>query len=213
MALGSELWDSFPEPRAPACAASLVPSPCATGRPNPEQYHAVKYATSCAGFSLIELFIVMSLVGIFFSAVYESVIIGLRTVNASDERENIRFQLARALDQLTREASVASNVDSAQDQRLQIDADLDGNGSTENNVNYQVQNGDLERVYNGATVVLVPDLTSLDFDYVDLNGTAMTTPVGSGSLHDIRIVQITATVTKDQETVSLTSAVYLRNNQ
>ena len=58
------------------------------------------------------------------------------------------------------------------------------------------------------------DLASLDFDYVDLNGAAMTTPIGSQLSRDnIRLVQITATATKDTETVSLTSAIYLRNNR
>ena len=126
----------------------------------------------------------------------------------------LRQQLAGALDALTREASLANNVDNAEDQRFQFDADLDGNGTTENNVNYQVSGGDLQRVYNGATVTLVRDLTSLDFDYVDTTDANLAVPVSPQPTRDtIRVVQITATATKDQETISLASAAYLRNNR
>lgn len=156
---------------------------------------------------------VLSLVGLFLAAVQEAMTVGLRVANAADERETIRLQLANALERLTREASLASNVDNAEDQRLQFDADLDGNGSTENDINYQVQSGDLQRIYNGTTVTLVGDLTSLDFNYTDLNAAAMSTPVGSQPSRDtIRVVEVTATATKDNETISTTSAVFLRNN-
>lgn len=165
------------------------------------------------GFSLLELLITISLLGIFMAAVYESVISGLRMANASDEREAIRQQLAHALDLLTREAAIASRVDNAEDQRFQFDADLDGNGTTENNVNYNVSSGDLQRTYNGITVTLIRDLSSLDFDFVDSGGSTLSTPVGNQPLRDtIRVVQITVTATNDNETISLTSAAYLRNN-
>ena len=165
------------------------------------------------GLSLLELLITISLLAIFMAAVYESVISGLRVANASDEREAIRQQLANTLDLLIREASIASNVDNAEDQRFQFDADLDGNGTTENNVNYNVSSGDLQRTYNGITVTLIRDLSSLDFNFVDSGGSTLSTPVGSQPTRDtIRVVQITVTATNDQETISLTSAAYLRNN-
>ena len=162
--------------------------------------------------SLLELLIVISLLGLFIGAVYESVIVGLRVVNASDEREDIRQQLANALDLLLREGSLASNVDNAEDQRFQFDADIDGDGSANTNINYRVQSGDLQRVYSGDTVTLVRDLASLDFDYVDLNGAAMTPPVTGASRDNIRVVQVTATATRDNETISLANATHLRNN-
>ena len=157
--------------------------------------------------------IVLSLVGLFVLAVQEALNVGIGVTHASDEREEIRLQLANALEQLTREASLASNVDNAEDQRLQFDADLDGNGSTEGNINYEVQSGDLNRVYSGETVTLARDLSALDFNYTDLNGSSVSTPAGSQPIRDsIRVVQITMTATKHDETISLSSAVFLRNN-
>jgi len=169
--------------------------------------------TAERGFSLLELLVVVSLLGIFIGAVYEVVIVGLRVVNAADEREDINQQLTKALDLLTREASLINNVVSAQDQRLKFDADLDGNGTTENNIEYQVSSGTLQRSYSGATVTLVNNLTSLDFDYTDLNGAAMTTPIPGSDLDNIRVVQISVTATKDNEAISLATAAFLRNNR
>lgn len=157
--------------------------------------------------------VVLVLLGIFFGTMHETLVVGLRTVHAGDQREDIRQQMANTMALLTREASLASNVDNAEDQRLQFDADLDGDGTTENNINYQVNSGDLQRIYNSATVTFVRDLTSLDIDYVDSGGSTLTTPVSSQATRDtIRVAQITMTATKENETISLTSAVYLRNN-
>ena len=165
------------------------------------------------GFSLLELMVVLVLLGIFLGTMHETLVVGLRVVHAGDQREDIRQQMANAMALLTREASLASNVDNAEDQRLQFDADLDGDGTTENNINYQVNSGDLQRIYNSATVTLVRDLTSLDIDYVDSGGANLTTPVSAQATRDtIRVAQITMTATKENETISLTSAVYLRNN-
>lgn len=164
------------------------------------------------GLSLLELMIVLSLVGLFVASVFESVIVTLRAVNAADERADIRQQVTHALELLTREVSLASNVDVAEDQRLQIDADLDGDGATESDILYRVQDGDLQRVYNGTAITLVRDLSSLDFDYLDLNAAALTAPVTGASLDILKVVQISLTSALDAESVSLASAAFLRNN-
>ena len=164
------------------------------------------------GFSFIELILVISLLGIFLGTVYESVIVGLRAANAADERADIRQQLTNALDLLIREVSLASRVDNAEDERLQFDADLDGDGTTENDINYQVSSGALQRVYNGTTVTLIR-VASVDLNYVDSSGANLTTPVSSQATRDtIRVAEMTMTATNDQETLSLADAVYLRNN-
>ncbi|MBI3324670.1 MAG: hypothetical protein HYZ92_05260 [Candidatus Omnitrophica bacterium] len=163
--------------------------------------------------TILELLLATALMSLFVSTVYETVIIGLRQVGTGDDRETIRGQLTQALDLMTREASLASNVDNAEDQRLQFDADLDGNGTTENNINYQVVSGALQRQYNGTSVTLITNATSFDFDFTDLNGANMTTPVAGGSLHDIRVAKITATATKNNDSLSVAGSVFFRNNR
>ncbi|MBI4598515.1 MAG: prepilin-type N-terminal cleavage/methylation domain-containing protein [Candidatus Omnitrophica bacterium] len=167
-----------------------------------------KLFQSALGFTLMEVLIVTVLFAIFMGAVYETSIVGLRAANSADEREDLRTQMTRALDQMTREMASSYNVDVAQDQRFQFDArDIDGDGSNDTNINYVVTSGDLLR---GSTL-LIRDLSSLDFDYVDADGDSMSTPVASGDRDEVRVVQITMTAVKDQETISLTAAAYLRN--
>ena len=175
------------------------------------------------GLSLIEMFIVMSLLGLFIAAVYESVLVGLRTVNAADERERIRMELAVVLDRLTREASTARTVDRAQDARFQFDADYDASGSstgTEDNVNYQYDGATavLQRSNaGGGTVSVARNVTSMDFDYIDDTGTTFTSCDNTSSCgsqccrSDVRVVLVTMTSTNDKETISVTDAVTLRN--
>ncbi len=169
------------------------------------------------GFSLIELFIVITLMGIFIGAVYESVIIGLRAVNTANDRENIRLQLTKALDQFTREASATNTVDYAQNQRFQFDADLAGNGNNQSNINYVVSGGILQRTYGSETLNLVSNLASLNFGYVKADGTTATSCDYTSNCSsqccrgDVRVVQLTMTATKNNESFSMTGAVRLRD--
>ncbi len=169
------------------------------------------------GFTILELFIVITLLGLFIGALQESLIVGLRAANAADERETIRLQLTRALDRFTREAAASYNVDCAMDQRFQFDArDINGDGSNDDNINYRVNSGVFERVFSGTTVTQVNDLASLDFNYLDSSGASLANCSASGCgsascLSSLRVVQVTMTATKDQETVSVTDAVHLRN--
>ena len=150
--------------------------------------------------------LVVSLLGLFFGAVYESLLIGLRAATAANRREDVRRQLSRAMDQLTREIASAYDVDAAQDQRFQFDArDINGDGSNDTNINYRVQNGDLQRVYSGDTVTLIPDLTSLTFTYLNSAG-ASTSTAGQ-----VRVMQVTVTATRDGEAITMSAAADLRN--
>ncbi len=163
------------------------------------------------GVLLLEVMIVLVLVGVFGIVLYETVITGLRTVSAADDREEVRQQLTNALERLMREASVARDVGSAADHTFQFDADTDGNGMVETNIEYRLSSGALERSNSGTIVPLVRGVTALDFDYVDLNGSTMSTPVAVGLRDTIRVVQMTITATRDNETIALASAAFLRN--
>lgn len=159
-----------------------------------------------AGFSLLELFIVLCLLGLFMGVVQEVVIVGLRAVHAADAREEIRQQLASALDRFTRDASIANNVDVAQTARFQFDT------PSVNNVDYVYSSGTLTRNdASSSQITILRNLTAFDFDYVDCQGTVYTGTVASSAEDSLRVVQVVATVTKDQETIALTKSVFLRN--
>ena len=168
--------------------------------------------TSAHGFTLLELFIVITLVALFLGAVYETVIVGLRTVNAADDRETIRSQLTSALDRFVRDASVANNVDLGQDAQFQCDT------PSVNNVNYQYSNGVLTRQdASSSQITILSNLTAFDFDYIDVNGTSYascdnTSSCGSRCCRsNARVVEVSATVTKDTETITVATAAFLRN--
>ena len=157
------------------------------------------------GFSLLELLLVVSLISIFVGAMQESVVVGLRAVNAADERELIRQQAASALDRIIREINLADDVDVAQSARFRFDI------PSTNNINYVYSSGTLSRDTGGSAQVVLNNITSWDFNYYDTTGAALSEPVAGASEDTIRVVQMTVTVTRDAETLTLTNAAYLRN--
>ena len=162
-----------------------------------------------AGFSLLELLIAISLMGLFLGTMQESLMTGLRAVASADDREQIRQQLAGALERFARDASHASNVDRAQTDEVQFDT------PSVNNVDYDYDSsaGTLTRDdANSSSMTILRNLTAFDFDYVDCQGTLYTGTVSGSSTEDsLRVVQVVATVTRDQETISVAQAVFLRN--
>ncbi len=147
---------------------------------------------------------------LFVYGVFEVVIVGLRVADAANEREDIRLQLASSFELLTREAAAAYNVDNSTSTRFQFDsriADNNGDGNSENmtNINWRVQNGDLERVQGGVTTTMIPDLTSCTFSYLDSSG------VATNTANNVRVMQVVATATREGEVISMASAVRTRN--
>lgn len=154
--------------------------------------------------------------GLFLTAVQETIFTGLRTVDSAHRREDIRLQLAKALDRLTREASYASAIDTLSSTRFQFDADIDRDGALENvssgtspdetDIEYRDLSGDFVRRDSKGDIPLVGDLTSVAFEYLDADGSSTSTAA------DVRVVQITISATSGSETLTLAGAVYLRNN-
>jgi hypothetical protein len=150
----------------------------------------------------------MGLLGLLIAPVYETVIVGLRAAGAAARREDVRQQLSVALQRITRDIAVADNVDVAQDGRFQFDT------PGVNNVDY-VYNGTTDRLSRDDAATpqldLVRNLTDFDFNYFDGSGAQLTTPVAGSAEDTIRVVQVLATVTYGNETITVASAAYLRN--
>lgn len=160
------------------------------------------------GFSLLELMLVTALLGIFFGAVYEVVIVGLRVVSATDDREELRQQLVSALERFAREASLADDVDDAASGQFRFDT------PSMDDVEYTYDSGDdtLSRdERDSAERVVLRRLTSFDFSYLDDDGTQLSEPVASSAEDDIRVVQVSATVSQGGEAITVNDAVFLRN--
>ncbi|MBI2885165.1 MAG: prepilin-type N-terminal cleavage/methylation domain-containing protein [Candidatus Omnitrophica bacterium] len=161
------------------------------------------------GFSLVELMVAMVVLGLLIAGAYDPVISSLRLAAAVNTREEIRQQLAHVLEWVIRDAGVADNMDVAETDHVQFDT------PAVNNVEYE---------YDAAADVLTRDdadssqrtilrnVTAFDFDYVDCFGTTTTGTVsGSEEEDSIRVIQVTATVAKLTESVSMPAAVFTRN--
>ena len=165
--------------------------------------------TNLSGFTLLELLISIALLAIFFGGVYETVIVGLRVVHASDTREELRGEAINAFERFTREACLAKTVRQATASVFEFDADLNADGTAETNIIYQVLSGDFVRTYGGTTTILVKDWSSSTFSYLKQDRVAWVS--GTDALSTIRVVQATLTAAKNTETISLTNASYLRS--
>ena len=175
---------------------------------------SLEHRANSEGFTILELFIVITLLGLFLAAVQESLITGLRATHTADNREAVRRELANALDQFVRDVSQAQDVD---------DADLlDGSNTGQfqfdtpsvSNVEYSYDASADTLSYDDANVsqrIIARYVTSFDLTYVDNTGATLSEPVAGSSEDNIRVVQVTATATIGDETLTLSDAAYLRN--
>jgi prepilin-type N-terminal cleavage/methylation domain-containing protein len=154
------------------------------------------------GFTLIELVVVISVVGII------STIIGSMLLGAIDawafkfNRNDILWDSRLAMDRMTREIrtirNAASITTASSSQFRFIDA---GN----KDITYGMSSTNLNRTENGATNLLAENVSSLAFTYYDASGAV------TGVLVNIRRVRISLTLTKNGENVYLRSDASTRN--
>jgi len=154
--------------------------------------------------------IVLVLSSLFLGAVYETFIHGLRVVDAADERAEVDTELAWALDRVTRELAQAITFTTADSSRVVFSVDLNDDGTRET-VEVVLSSGRLVRNESGREVVVVRNAQAVSFSYLDLDGNALSTPVASGSLDDIRVIRLSVTGDVEDETVTIASSAFVRN--
>lgn len=161
-----------------------------------------------AGLTILEMLIVASLFGLFMTAMFDTVLTGLRVTHTAGDRERIRQELVAVLDRMTREIAAAENVDDADDNRFQFDTvDV-------SNVEYDYASGALTHDDgDSSSRIVLRNITAFDFDYWDNTNTQLSTPVPGASEDTIRMVQVSITVTRNNETVTLAQAAFLRSIQ
>lgn len=163
-----------------------------------------------AGFSILELMLVMSLLGLFLGAVQETFLHGLRIVDVADERAEVHSELAWGLERLSRELAQAKTFTTADASQVVFTVDLNQDG-TDETVEFVLSSGQVRRQESGQQAVLVRNAQSLTFSYLDLDGNTLSTPVASGSLDDIRAIRVSLTGDLEEETISLATAIFVRN--
>lgn len=156
------------------------------------------------GFTLIELVMAITLMGLFVSAATVAFTPVLKTWSLNVPRSEItdatEFALSRMSYEMT-QLKDAAGVLVAQGNRFQfIDV-------SDNTVDYTLSGTDLTRNSD----ILSRGVQSLSFTYYDVNGAVLATPQVSPSHTDIWSVQISVTGQRDGQSVSMTSQVRPRN--
>ena len=162
------------------------------------------------GITLIELIIVIVFLTILVGFVSWVFIAGLRSWSFSKNRTDIRQDGNLALEKMVRELNQASSFTIAQVGQVKFVADIDSDGTNET-VTFSITDSNLNRTVDGITTVLTPDAQALGFLYRDLNNAAMTFPITGGDRVNIRLVIISLTLNKVDETINLSSSAYARN--
>ena len=162
------------------------------------------------GFTLIELVISVMLFSILATFVALAFLAGLRSWNSSSNRAQIRQSGSFALEIMTRDLSQANSFTIAQADQVKFDADIDNDGSDET-ITYDINGTELTRKVGGQETLLSPDTDTFALSYIDLNNTTMTFPVTGADRDDIRVVVISLTMDKADETINLSSSAYARN--
>ncbi len=160
------------------------------------------------GFSLIELIIVITIIGII------SGVVGFTLFGAVDawtfkfNRSDILWDGRLALNRMVRETREIKNTTSvttaisSQFRFINVD-DLD--------ITYSLSGTDLNRTEDSTANVLAEDVSSLAFTYYDSGGATIATPIVSPLETDINRVRINLTLTKNGENVYLQSDARPRN--
>lgn len=162
------------------------------------------------GFTLVELIIVTALIGILAGVVAFTFAVGLKTWSSGLDRTDIRQDGNLVLERMVRELSQAYSIRNAEEDAITFWADADG----DEEVTFELENSNLKRTSDGGETVLTPDVETFALSYRDVNNNLMTLPqdVASQSKRDnIRVIIILLTLDKADETVTLSSSVYTRN--
>lgn len=158
-------------------------------------------------FTLIELIIVIALLAVIVGFTGWSFVVGLRVWNSGWNRAQIQEDANLAIETMVRELSQASDITTADDGEIIFEADLDDDGAVET-ATYNVNNSNLIRTIDAVATVLAPNVQAFGLSYLDLNNSPWILPQDPA---DIRVVTISLTMSNVDETFSLSSSAYLRN--
>lgn len=152
------------------------------------------------GFTLIELVITMTIIGIIAYVAAQAITAGTRTYFSTDYRKEALDQARVAMERMTREVRTlrdSSSVITSSSTRFNF---TDSGG---NNIDFNYANPNITR--NGNT--LATGISAMTFAYVRNDGTvdAVFSPANT------RMIRITITATVSGENLQLESGAFLRN--
>ncbi|MBU1809686.1 MAG: prepilin-type N-terminal cleavage/methylation domain-containing protein [Candidatus Omnitrophica bacterium] len=168
------------------------------------------------GFTLVELIIVTAFIGILAGVLASTFAVGLKTWSSGLDRTNLRQDGNLVLEKMVRELSQASEISTAMSDEIEFEADLDQDGSAET-IRFDVSNDDnLERteVLTGPDLVVIMAGGVQSFTlgyYLTSDNETLLSSVTGPTRDNIRVIIISLTLEKADQTITLSSSVYTRN--
>jgi prepilin-type N-terminal cleavage/methylation domain-containing protein len=164
-------------------------------------------------FTLTELTIVLVLLSIFIGVVLLVFVVQLKTWGSSLNRATIRQQGHQALGRMVRELNQTNSITSASAGAATFLADLDDNGSDET-ITLNTSGTILNRTEGAVISPLAFNVQSFGLAYRDLNDNVLTPPAGTDTQVErdsLRVVVLSLTMNKADETLNISSSAYLHN--
>ena len=164
------------------------------------------------GFTLIELIIVILLLSILVGVLSWILVVGLKTWGSGRNRAELRQDGVLAMESMTRDLTRASAITAAGTSNITFASDVNGDGTDETvTLALDAVNKRLNRTVGGATTILTPNIQTFTLSYCKVNTETTFTPVSQDDRDNIRIITISLILNKLDETVTLSSSVYARN--
>jgi len=168
------------------------------------------------GFTLVELLITVVLFSVLAAVVSWVFMVGLRTWDSGKERADIRQNAGLAMERMMRELSLTSEITRARSDEIRFEADLDQDEQVEKIIFDVNKDNDLERTENitgpNPVVIMARDVQNFTLGYyLESDNENLLSSVAKNAMDDIRVVVIALTLSKGEETISLSTSVYVRN--
>lgn len=165
------------------------------------------------GFTLTEVLIVIVLFSILAVSVLWISAVAIKTWGTALDRTQIRQEAGSAMARMIREMGQINSITDAQDAQMTFLADLDGNG-TDETVSLDTSGSNLIRTEGTVTTILASNVQTFGLSYLDVNNTLLNPPGGTSTQtkrDGIRVITVTLTMDKDDETLTLASSAYAKN--
>ncbi|MFT9494806.1 type II secretion system protein J [Anaerosolibacter sp.] len=159
-----------------------------------------KYYVNTKGYTLIELIVVLSILGIVMSSVYAFLTTNIKSFSRADNQMEVQYQAQIVMDRLADHAMEAARVFTHGE--VIVFERIEGMGKKKY-ILYRL-NGTEKRLYITESNLLTAEPTTLLADYIS-NINIIPTSGNAG-------IEITVTTHKNGATISLENTIYFRNN-
>lgn len=162
------------------------------------------------GYTLMELIIVITILGMLSVASMEFVLIGFQAYSTGKDASDANWQGLVALSRMGREIHLIrspNSIDTTSTAALFKFTDEDGTTIT-----YDLSGSNLQRTEGASAAQILADgLSSVTFNYYNSAGASVTPPLSSVTAPTIRYVQITLVVLKNNSNYTLQTTINARN--